>query len=145
MTISIEQEPPRTSRCDCCGGVSTRLTRFVYKDGDAYAAYCAVYADNHPDAAVSVVIGLGDWGEDSSREDRTAFTVQIRVSEEQFRVTVVDGEGSIWKSSSIFGRLLSRQEALDHPLLSEAFHLTDHIVYEDTEVHAYLERSSRRG
>jgi hypothetical protein len=128
------------SRCDCCGGVTTHLIRFVYRDGDAYAVYYAKFSDNHADGTVNVLIGLGEWGEGSTRDDRVAFAAQIRVTRREFQVMIVDAGQSIWSQVTLMGPLLARAEALDHPLVSEVFHLTDHIVHDDAEVHAYLER-----
>ena len=140
MSIRIEQEPPATSRCDCCGGLTTHLTRFVYRDGDAYAVYYAKFSNNHTDGIVSVLVGLGEWGEGTTPEDRVAFAAQIRIVQREFQVMVVDADQSIWSKVTLMGQLLTRAEALTHPLLSELFGLTDHIVHDDGEVHDYLER-----
>jgi hypothetical protein len=37
--IRIEFENPIESQCECCGKTTVRLTRFVYRDDDAYAVY----------------------------------------------------------------------------------------------------------
>jgi len=58
--LRIEFEKPHQSICECCGGTSTNLTRFVYRDDDAFAVYYVAFSDNHPDRAVSVVISLGE-------------------------------------------------------------------------------------
>jgi hypothetical protein len=73
MSLEIKAEPAHKERCDCCGGVTTRLTRFVYRDGDAYAAYFAVFSDNHPGGIVKALVGLGEWGDGASPEGRIAF------------------------------------------------------------------------
>ncbi len=41
--IRIEFEEPTSSSCACCGKATIRLTRFVYRDEDAYAVYYAQY------------------------------------------------------------------------------------------------------
>jgi hypothetical protein len=45
--LTSEFEPPAIDAkpYECCGGFTTRLTRFVLNDGDAYAAYCAMFSD----------------------------------------------------------------------------------------------------
>jgi hypothetical protein len=35
--------------------------------------------------------------------------------------------------------MLGRKEALEHPWIQEAFHISDHIVTEDQEVRGYLD------
>lgn len=139
--ISIEQDPPRTSECGCCGGTTTHLTRFVYRDGDAYAVYYAAFSDDHDDGVVSVLIGLGEWGEDALPDERVAFAAKIRTSSGQFEVMIVGRDDALWRDVTFLGEILSRAEALAHPRLKDVFELTDRIVHEDDEVHAYLERA----
>lgn len=121
--------------------MTTHLTRFVYRDGDAYAVYYAKFSDNHTDGVVSVLIGLGEWGEGSTPADRVAFAAQIRAVRREFQVMIVDASQTVWSGVTFMGPLLARAEALDHPLVSDVFHLTDHIVHDDAEVHAYLEQT----
>jgi hypothetical protein len=68
--LTIECEPPRRSTCECCGGASTRLTRFVYRDDAVFAVDYAAFSDNHPERTVSVVMSLGEW-DDGARPDHT--------------------------------------------------------------------------
>ena len=45
--LTIEFEAPTESTCECCGNVTVRLTRFVYRNGDAYAVYYAQWTAAH--------------------------------------------------------------------------------------------------
>jgi hypothetical protein len=137
--ITIEFEEPTTEKCDCCGGVTTRLTRFVYKDGDAFAVYYAMFSDKHPDREIKVAIGMGEWGEGSTPDERKAFAVKIRDGGTQYEVMVVDADESPWQDAEILGRMLDREEALEHPWIEEVFHITDHLVEDDAEIKAYFE------
>lgn len=141
--LSFEFEPPREQDpCPCCGGRTTALTRFVHKDEDAHAVYLATFSGNHPEKVVSLAVGLGEWGEGATTNDRVAFAMQLRCTAAGFAVAVVDGNTSPWSGAAFLGRLLSREEALAHPLIREAFHLTDHIVEEDEPIREYLEAVS---
>lgn len=138
--IRIEFEPATTSApCPCCGGKTTALTRFVSKDDDAYAIYYARFSDNHPERVVAATISLGDWGEEAEPGDRVAFAVRIWVVGGSYQVGLVDAADSPWKDVEIIGRTLDRAEALAHPWVKEAFHITDHMVADDPEIHAYLD------
>jgi hypothetical protein len=140
--LRIEFEEPRDQGpCPCCGGKTTSLTRFVYKDGDAHAVYLASYSDNHPEKLVSVAAGIGGWGDGTTPSDRVAFALQLQLAGENFAVTVVDGDSSAWSNAAFLGRSLSRSEALAHPLIKEAYHLTDHMVVEDRAIVEYLSPS----
>jgi hypothetical protein len=48
--LTIEFEKPHQSVCECCGGTTTSLTRFVYRDDDAFAVYYAnhIVLDDEP-------------------------------------------------------------------------------------------------
>ncbi len=58
----IELCEPSMSHCDCCGSLTVRLTRFVYRNGDACAIYYAAYSNNHPDNELAILVSLGEWG-----------------------------------------------------------------------------------
>ena len=129
----IEGDP-----CPCCGGRTTRLTRFVYSDVDAHAVYYAAFSDNNPDRTVSVAVSLGEWGEGAMPENRLAFALRIRSADVEFQIMVVDASESSWNDVAFLGRMLDREEALTHPWIKEVFHISDHIVAEDQEVRKYL-------
>lgn len=140
--LSFELEAPREQDpCPCCGGRTTALTRFVHKDGNAYAVYLASFSDNHPDRVVSLVAGLGEWGDGTTPADRIAIAMQLRCTATGYGVAVIDGLDSPWANATFLGRLLSREEALASPSVADAFHLTDHIVLEDEPIIQYLQRS----
>jgi hypothetical protein len=138
--LSFEFEPPREQGlCACCGGRIIALTRFVHRDGDAYAVYLATFSDNHQEKVVSLVAGLGDWGEGTTAVDRVAIAMQLRCTDTGFAVAVVDGSSTPWSGAAFLGHSLTREEALAHPFVDDAFHLTDHIVVEDEPIRKYLE------
>jgi len=137
--LRIEFEQPQESVCECCGGRNTRLTRFVYRDEDAFGVYYAVFGETHPERIVKAVISLGEWGEGAVAEQRRAFSVQIRLSDSQYEVMVTGADDCPWNGVKLIGRVLSREEALAHPWLKDVFHITDHIVVEDKLIRAYLD------
>ena len=139
MAITIEQEPPSIYKCDCCGGASTKLTRFVNRDGDAYAAYKAVFASNHPVRSVQVLLGMGEWGDDASPEQRVAFALDLRILDGAYAVMVLNREASAWRDTTFLGRILDREQALTHPLIDEVFQLTDQMFSEDMPIRDYLD------
>jgi len=59
--LRFEFEEPRRSSCQCCGKETTSLTRFVYKDDDAFGVYYAQFTDGHAEKRLSGIIGLGEW------------------------------------------------------------------------------------
>ena len=138
--LTVEFEPAKESEpCPCCGGKTTALTRFVHKDGDAYAVYYARFSDNHPEHIVLATISLGEWGEGSEPHQRAAFALEIRPTNAQYEVGVLNADQSPWRNAELIGRTLDRDEALKHPLISEVFHISDHMVREDMPLKGYLD------
>jgi len=138
LTIEFA-ESPRPTGCECCGGATTTLTRFVHNDGDAHAIYYARFSDNHPQQTVSLAIGLGDWGEHADPRSRIAFALELRHVGDRFEIMVVDRERCPWKDTVVLGVMLDREDALKHPRIREVFHITDHIVAEDPAIRNYFQ------
>ena len=132
--LTFEFEEPKESLCECCGNVSVRLTRFVYRDGDAHAVYYALFTKGHPERKLSGLIGLGSWGEGGEPEGRIAFPFQIWSDENNFNVGLVDAEDSPWSHVTFMGKILDREAALKHEWLPEVFHITDHMVVDDPQI-----------
>jgi len=136
--IEIELSQRGEHPCECCGGVSVILMRFVYRDGDAFAVYYAGFSESHPQREVKLAVGMGEWGEDSTPADRRSFALRLRDGGANFEVSVMDAEDSPWRDAKTIGRMLDREEALADPGLAEVFHITDHIVEDDPDVRGYL-------
>ncbi len=136
--LTLRLEPPRYGACGCCGGKTTSLVRFVFRDGEAYAVYYAAFSDNHPEAGVRAVVSLGDWSAAGTPEHRSAFALCLAPSPAGYHVDLLNGEDSLWRTATLIGRLLSRAEALVHPLVNEALQVADEMVAQDPEVRAFL-------
>ena len=137
--IEIEFEEPKETKCDYCENTTTRLTRYVYQNNDAFAVYYVLFTDGHDDKVAYCLIGLGEWGEGSEPEMRTAFSVKIWDNNNNWAVTVTDKQESPWSHVEFLGRILDRGEAIAHPFMKDAYHITDHIVTEDKPVMGYFE------
>ena len=140
--IEIELTEPKKSTCECCGGTSISLTRFVYKDDDAFAIYYAAFSDNHPENAVIAVISIGSWESDSVPPDRVAFPFQIWEGEKNFNVGLMNASESPYNGINLLGKMLDREEALEHPWIEDVFHITDHITTDDTEIINFFKLNS---
>jgi len=129
--ISIEFEKPKLSECECCGKATTRLTRYVYNNGEAFAVYFVSFTKGHVDKVAHSLIGMGEWGADGTPEMRTAFALNIRDDGGSWGITLTDKEESPWNHVDLLGEIIDREEALSHSLLQDVYHITDHIVAED--------------
>jgi hypothetical protein len=137
--IEIEFETPEKETCECCGSESTRLTRFVYQDDDAFAVYYAKFTEGHDDKVLYGLIGLGEWGDDDKGpESRTAFAFRIWLNSDNYQVGIVQADESPWSHVTFLGRILSREDALNHEWIKDVFHITDHMVTDDQEIVNYF-------
>ena len=139
-TYEIEFADPKPSRCDCCNGLNVRLTRFVYRNGDAFAIYYVAYANNHPEDEVSMLVSLGDWDDDSDPAERAAFYCRVRPTEESYEVMLGDAAQSMWSDVELVGQKLSREQALAHPWKQTAFEILDEAFIHDKSLTGFLHR-----
>jgi hypothetical protein len=136
--IEIEFEEPTIKKCDCCGQQIVTLTRFVHKDGDAFAIYYANFTRGHADKVVHGLIGLGEWGDNTKPADRIAFPFDIRTNETNYQVGLINAKETPLADTTFLGKLLDRDEALKHDWIKEVFHITDHMVSDDKIIIEYL-------
>ena len=138
--IEIECPEPETSKCDCCGGITTRLTRFVTQDDEAFAIYYAAFSDDHPEQGVVGVVSFGEWWKDDEiPASRLAIAFEMWSNENEYKVGIIDAAESPWADADIIGRKLSRGEALADPLIKDVFHITDHMTEDDPEIKRFFE------
>ena len=139
----IERSPPSATRCDCCGGLNVRLTRFVHRDGGAFAVYYATYTNHHPTGELDMLISLGEWGEDSRPDQRVAFYCRVRAtdaSDAAYEVMLDDVAESLWHDAEVVGRKLSRDEARAHPWKPTAFDVLDEAFARDPSLKGFVQR-----
>ena len=135
--IRIEFEEPISEVCTCCRNETIKLTRFVYKDEDAFAIYYLKFTKGHEEKIAAGIISIGDWGTDDEPKNRFSFPFKLWTDENNYKIGLIDKEESPWKNQ-ILEKILNRNEALKHPWIDEVFHITDHIVLEDEMVIDYF-------
>ena len=88
--IEIELTEPKKLICECCGGIMTSLTRFVYKDGNAFAIYHATFSENHFESGVLGVMSLGDFDSNKGSLNRVGFPFKLWQGEENYNVGIAN-------------------------------------------------------
>lgn len=139
-SYEFELSEPSSSRCDCCGGITVRLKRFVSYDADAFAVYFADYSNNHPDNEVAMLLSLGKWGEGSTPSQRAAFYCRVSPTDDSYVVMLGDAGESPWSDAEILGTKLTREQALNHPSKAEAFAILDEAFVRDPSLYGFLNR-----
>lgn len=136
----LELSTPSLAHCSCCGGLTVRLTRFVYRSGEAFAVYYVAYSNSHPDNEVWVLVSLGEWGEDSEPAQRTAFFCRVRPTDDSYGVMLDDAADSPWADVELVGERLSRRRALVHPWKDTALEVLDEAFEQDPSLKGFLGR-----
>ncbi|HKP69978.1 MAG TPA: hypothetical protein VJV05_11890, partial [Pyrinomonadaceae bacterium] len=140
LMLEFEFEKPEISTCDCCGGSSTRLTRFVTKDDEAFAIYYAAYSESHSARRILALVSFGEWWiDDYVPESRVAFAFEMWADESEYKVGIIDVQNSPWHDVDIIGKKQTREEALGHPLIDDVFHITDHMTSDDPAIKEFFE------
>ncbi|MBC7882998.1 MAG: hypothetical protein H7Y37_17035 [Anaerolineae bacterium] len=133
--LTIEFEPSLLSKnSECCAGITGSLTRMVYWEGHAYAAYYVLFTS----MCVSTLISTGDWSEDALSAGRVSFFMQIWSNAYNYQVELGNAKDSPWGEVAIMGRTLDRHEAMTHPSISDVFHIVDRMLSEDLPIIEHL-------
>ena len=107
---------------------------WVYRDGDAYAAYYAGWTEGHVNGHVSLIIGVGEWSDEEKPDDRRSFGLTCWEADDDIRFGVVEPADSRYGDVRVLGKMMSRAEALSDPELPEIFHIAEHIAQDDPRV-----------
>jgi hypothetical protein len=137
--LSLETGPQEAGAiCDCCGTRSTTVHGFVYESGDAFAIYYAGWSVQHPERGVTMAIATGEWSEGSGPADRVSIGVEARSHETEIHFSVLEPNQSPWGETQLFGEMLPREKALQHPSLRKTLEVAELVVREDPRVHSFL-------
>ena len=138
MGLAIEPDR-KVSEFECpdCGGSVQRVTGFVLRDQDAYAVYYASCYHHDGHEAWFDVIFSSTWAE--GVDDRETFGCRVGPIEGQTTpgASLTTG-GSAFRDAEIFGRKLTREDAISHPRLPEFWEVVDHILVTDPLVRDHV-------
>lgn len=139
LTMDLAERQEREYECSCCDAAIQRMWNYVRLDGRLLAVYfanCYHHTDQPHDAWIDVI--MGTWGENNV-DDHVTFGCRVGPVEGSPlpAATLVpacsDGSGS-----EINGRILSREEGLDHPWLARFWEVVDYILENDPTVRKHL-------
>jgi len=137
-TLSFDAERTVESKlCDACGSGYVLAKGFIYDDDEPHAVYfAALHNHGSPEAWIDVI--LGTFGtEDFS--DHVTFGCRVGDVEGQSEpaATLVPA-AQPYSASALFGRKLSREDALPHPMLASFWRVVDFVLVEDPDVHRHV-------
>jgi len=138
IEIEIDDDGDTYATCECCGRRMPSVVGFVYRNGDAFAAYYAGWTEGHQ-RGVELIIGIGNWDEDAAQEDRRSFGLRCWEEEDHVNFEVQEPAASRYGQNTYLGAMMPRSAALKDPELAEVFHVAEHIAEDDPRVRAVLE------
>ncbi len=136
----IEIEQPSAARCECCGGVTVRLTRFVYRDETPFAIYYAQYYNSESHNEIAMLISIGEWEDETDPSTRSAFYCRIRPFDDSYQVMLDDAATSPWGEVELVGQKLSRPDALASEWKDTVFEIVDAAFELDPSLRGFLAR-----
>jgi hypothetical protein len=121
-----------SGHCDCCGGTSRTIWGYVYRRGDAHAAYFAHWTIGEVDRhGAHFDLILGDWGSETSAADRYAVSLAYRSTENGSGFMVIDANDRDVARSDLARRALRRGEVVGTKIADDAFRVIDALWLHD--------------
>lgn len=120
--------------CDACGHDYRSIVDFLLRDGDAWAIVRAQLHRHDGDAITYVQATFGSlWDEHAT--DKVTFASRIGPVEGYGgnEAGLLDAE-EVEAGSSVFGAQLTREQALEHPRVTEFWELLDWLALEDPDI-----------
>ncbi len=118
MAFTVEPTGEKEYLCECCGDVSHTVWGWVHDSPrSTRACYGAGWVDGHEDKVVRMTLSFGPWAAGTTADDRKAVAVEIPPHDREVGMVVADD--ALFDHPDLFGRLLSRDEALADPSLAD--------------------------
>src|SRR5437763_5202650 len=128
VAFAIEDRTVRLRECPDCTRPYEHITGFVVNDGVAHSIYYAA-CHGHPEHEVWLDMVLGTWGKDNG-DDHVTFSCQVR----REGAAAVDSTVAVAGESDLFGRKLTRAEALAHPWIADVWAVVDALLELDETI-----------
>jgi hypothetical protein len=135
MTTRLTIEPGAShdyGPCPCCGDMSRAVNGYVYADDAAYAAYFVHWTVNQVEKhGAHLDFIIGKWGDGSKASDRSAVSLEYRMTENGPFVTVIDAHSRNHAEGKLAKRALRRQDVIGKPLAKKVFAICDAVLLQD--------------
>jgi hypothetical protein len=121
--------------CPCCGDMSRKVSGYVYADNSAHAMYLVHWTLNQVlkhGAHFDIIIGR--WGDGTTAADRSAVSLEYRITEKGPFLTVIDAHGRDHADGTLAKRALRRDDVIGKPLAKKVFAICDEIFLQDDRI-----------
>jgi len=134
VRFRVEKQDESSGRCDCCGTTTRCVWGLVYDRGTAKAAYWVHWTVGKLDQHDAIMdLAWGDWGDETTPDDRFAISVAYRQMEDStISLMVIDSaDRPFAREGTVARRPLARADIIGSPFTAELFALTDAIALQD--------------
>jgi hypothetical protein len=105
-----------------------------------FAVYYAGWSIHHPELGIKLAIATGKWSEESTPANRTSMGFSVHTTASLVTFTALDPDETPWGETPLFGKMLSRANALVHPAWARTIEVAELVVQEDSRVRAQVAR-----
>jgi hypothetical protein len=128
--LRVDERTTNPRACLDCGLSFPYITGFLSGPHGPRAVYFAS-THSHSGGVAFIDVTLGTWGVESPADDHVTFSCELRVA----GAVAVDAPVSLTDAPSILGRMLRRDEALEHALVTDFWEAVDVIGEQDPAIH----------
>jgi hypothetical protein len=121
--------------CECCGSPTRRVWGFVHHGEATQAAYFVEWTPGAvPLHGACFDLILGQWGGQTTAENRVATSLRLRHFPTGPQFMVVDAVGRHHAASSLVSTALTREQVIGSSLATKAFAVVDAIWLGDARI-----------
>src|SRR5579864_3606023 len=135
MTQNILIEPTGINdfdNCPCCGNSSRKVWGLVLSESTTVACYYVHWTLGHiKDRGANVDFIIGAWGENASRSDRFAVSLEYRLLDSGPAFRLIDANQRPVAQSDLVCRAMQRHDVVGQPLAGTVFSFCDAIFSQD--------------
>lgn len=139
-TLEIEPASMKNSgRCACCGKSRRTVWGYVYRDGGPRACYFVEWTIGRRDCSARFDVVVGNWFDGTTEDDRSAVSLEYRLTDEGPSFSVVDAHG---RPAAEVGRATKGADVQGTELAEEVVSIAGAILEVDDRVRELLVRAS---
>jgi hypothetical protein len=113
--------------CDCCGTTTKRVWGSINAINKQIGAYFVSWTESKPDHGAAFDLILGEWGENTTSEERFSVALDFRLADGTPQFMVINAADRDVSKSHLVGTALKRSDVIGTPLAPQVFAVIDAI------------------
>src|ERR1700723_586420 len=121
MPLTIEPDGSNDfGPCKCCGNMSRTVWGYIRREDEIVSLYYVHWTPGKLDRGARVELIIGQWGDNSSADERSAVAIACRVHEGEPQFMIRDAEE---KQDELASHALRRDQIVGTPMSAEIFEM----------------------